>query len=75
MKKKHPKVDLDNFALLTADQDDDSLPKPRGSDPEHKVPDSLEEAKLQRTRDFGGLVPERSPILDRLCQTVGKLEK
>jgi hypothetical protein len=75
MKKKHPKVDLENFALIPADPDDASLPHPRGSAPEHKEPNALEEAKLQRTRDFGGLVPERSPILNRLCNSVGKLKK
>jgi hypothetical protein len=74
MKKKHPKIDLDNFALVSDDPDDESLPAPRGKAPTKKTPNWEEQAKLQRTRDFGGLVPERSPILDRLCRLLCERE-
>ena len=71
MKKKHPPVDLENFALIPAEKDDSDLPPPRGRYPKKKTADPWEEIKLQETKDFGGLVPERSPVLDRLCALLG----
>lgn len=71
MKKKHPEVDLENFALIPATPDDRSLPAPLGGPAPKFNPKWEEEAKYDRTMDFGGLVPERSPILDSLVSRRG----
>jgi hypothetical protein len=74
MKTGKPQKDMENFSLLILAPDDKSLPKPRyGVNTKKKTPNLEEEAKLKRIIDFGGLVPERSPILDRLCRKVGEL--
>jgi hypothetical protein len=51
-------------------------PLPRGAQfKEHKrEPDPAELAKLEATRKLGGLVPERSKLLDGLCLSLGALD-
>ena len=62
------------FALISFAEDDPALPPPRGKVPKHKNPNSWEQIKMERTRALGGLVPERSPFLDRLARMIGELK-
>ena len=48
-------------------------PKVKKESPEFLVKKQIEEGKLQRTRDFGGLVPEPSEFLQDLCCKIGPL--
>lgn len=53
-----------------------SDPLPRGAKFKDVTPgreDPSELAKLEATRKLGGLVPERSEFLDRLCRQIGEL--
>ena len=49
-------------------------PKVKKESPEFLVKKQIEEGKLQRTRNFGGLVPEPSPFLEDLCRKIGPLK-
>ena len=44
---------------------------PKKESPEFLAKKQIEEGKLQRTRDFGGLVPEPSRFLENLCSKIG----
>ena len=66
-KRNRPQVDLNDFKLISEEPENRPVRR-RGIDIE-------ELDKLEATKRFGGLIPERSPILDSLCQRVGPLPK
>jgi hypothetical protein len=65
-----------DFVLERCPVDDPSLPRPRliVSKANRSV-DVHEAWKLAETKKFGGLLPERSELLDSLCSQVGPLPK
>lgn len=50
------------------------VPRVKQLSPEFLERQRIEEGKLKRTRDFGGLVPEPSEFLERLCRQIGPLK-
>jgi hypothetical protein len=49
-------------------------PRVKKLSPEFLERQRIEEGKLKRTRDFGGLVPEPSEFLERLVRQIGPLK-
>lgn len=49
-------------------------PKVKKESPEYLEKKKIEEGKLQRTKDFRGLVPEPSAFLQDLCRKIGPLK-
>jgi hypothetical protein len=67
----------EDFVLESYSDHDPSLPLARSVAKRKRPvkPHPYEAAKLEATRKLGGLVPERSVLLDRLCRAVGPLER
>ena len=67
--RKKIKAGVDDQGKAIWIQDD---PLPRGAQfkERKREPDPRELAKLEATRALGGLVPERSEFLDRLCKAL-----
>jgi hypothetical protein len=53
--------------------DDPKLPKPRGKLPPERKTNIHEAARLKRTRDFGGLVPETEGQQFWMCTVCGSI--
>jgi hypothetical protein len=78
MKRKVPLPEPETLILDSSSPDDPTLPRPPHSRGWKQTPASQRELeklqlKLERTLKLGGLVPERSYLLDRLCNKVGPL--
>lgn len=73
MKTRHINKNPDpENALFALDYCDPVKRRKKHIDP---VQQAADQAKLDRTRAFGGLVPERSPLLDSLCRKLGNKPK
>lgn len=59
---------MTTFKLESCRPDDRTLPKAPGKAPRKRKPRRAELDKLQATIARGGLVPERSEFLERLCR-------
>jgi hypothetical protein len=78
MKRKVPLPEPETLILDSSSPDDPTLPRPPQSRRWKQAPASQSELeklqlKLEGTLKLGGLVPERSYLLDRLCNQVGPL--
>jgi hypothetical protein len=54
-----PRAEPQDLTLESVASDDRTLPKPRGARMALRAENPIEAISLQRTRDFGGLLPDR----------------
>jgi hypothetical protein len=78
MKSKVPLPEPETLILDSSSPDDPTLPRPSHSRGWKQAPASQSELeklqlKLEGTLKLGGLMPERSYLLDQLCNQVGPL--